>query len=120
MIKKIKNFFGNFRKKGSGILLVLIFIMTISILTVELIYNAVVNSRLSNNLGDLLRAYYLAKSGVNVAKLRLKYFNQIRKMVQQVGGDLVNEYIDDLEIIWKMPLPPFPVTTILPFLKHNR
>jgi general secretion pathway protein K len=63
---------------------------TIAILTavgVDFSYGARVNLRLSENARDEMRAYYLARSAVNLSRLLLHF----QKQLDQTGGALANQ-----------------------------
>jgi general secretion pathway protein K len=65
-------------------------------LIVEVNYSTQVDVRISGNFRNDLQAYYLAKSGVNIAISYLKY-------------DVENTDTDNLDEDWAKPYPPVPV-----------
>jgi general secretion pathway protein K len=65
-------------------------------LIVEVNYSTQVDLMIAGNFRNDLRAYYLAKSGVNIAMSYLKY-------------DAANTDIDDLTEDWAKSYPPIPV-----------
>jgi general secretion pathway protein K len=65
-------------------------------LIVEVNYSTQVDLMIAGNFRNDLRAYYLAKSGINIAMSYLKY-------------DAENSDTDDLTEDWAKPYPPIPV-----------
>jgi len=98
----------NSNRKGAALLTVLVAMMIITLLLFEFQFRAMVERRLAYNDLDQMRAYYLAKSGVNIGLLRLSLYGRaaaspaIRNFPKALN---INTYLD---MIWQMPLPPFP------------
>jgi len=75
-------------KGHRGVALILV-LTTIAILTsvgVDFSYSSRVSLKLAENLRDETRAYYLARSGVNLARLLLHF----QKQVDAMGGQLAS------------------------------
>ncbi|MFB0507169.1 MAG: type II secretion system minor pseudopilin GspK [Thermodesulfobacteriota bacterium] len=86
------------RKSETGVALILTLLITAILVTliVEVNYSTQVDVRISGNFRNDLQAYYLAKSGVNIAISYLKY-------------DVENTDTDNLTEDWAKSYPPFPV-----------
>ena len=96
-------------KSGAALLTVLVALFLITLMTFELYYVVNVERRMAYNDINQLKAYYLAKSGVNIGILRLALYGRTRKMAndfqKMAPGVNIKQY---LEMIWALPLPPFP------------
>ncbi|MFL5311793.1 MAG: general secretion pathway protein GspK [Myxococcales bacterium] len=76
---------GGFRsRRGVALILVLTTVAILSSVAVEFGYQSRVSLRLAENSRDELRAYYLARSAVNLSRLLLHF----QKQVDQIGGQL--------------------------------
>jgi general secretion pathway protein K len=86
------------RKNENGVALILTLLVTAILVTliVEVNYSTQVDLRIAGNFRNDLQAYYLAKSGVNIAMSYLKY-------------DLENTDTDNLDEDWAKSYPPIPV-----------
>jgi general secretion pathway protein K len=86
------------RKNEKGVALILTLLITAILVTliVEVNYSTQVDLMIAGNFRNDLQAYYLAKSGVNVAISYLKY-------------DAENTDTDTLDEDWAKPYPPIPV-----------
>ena len=89
---------GLVRKNEKGVALILTLLITaiLVILIVEVNYSTQVDLIVAGNFRNDLQAYYLAKSGVNIAISYLKY-------------DKENTETDNLDEDWAKPYPPIPV-----------
>lgn len=79
------------RANARGVALILV-LTTIAILTsigVDFSYGSRVNLRLAENARDELRAYYLARSSVNLSRLLLHFQRQL----DQTGGAIANKLL---------------------------
>ncbi|MBN1114387.1 MAG: general secretion pathway protein GspK, partial [Oligoflexia bacterium] len=90
--------------KGIALLIVVTCVAVITVLVIELNYNARISTTLAANYKDNLRAYYLARSSVNIALLRLSILKKIRGA--DMGGFKVPNAI--LDLVWSLPFvfPP--------------
>jgi general secretion pathway protein K len=73
-------------RRGVALILVLTTVAILSSIAVEFGYQSRVSLRLAENSRDELRAYYLARSAVNLSRLLLHF----QKQVDQIGGQLGN------------------------------
>jgi type II secretory pathway component PulK len=91
-------------KKGMALLLVLTSIVVITVMIVELSYNARIASAITANYKDEVAATYLARSSVNVALLRLAIVAKMKTF--DAGGFKIPP--DVLSMILSMPFifPP--------------
>ena len=71
-------------RRGVALILVLTTVAILTSIAVEFAYQSRVNLRLAENARDELRAYYLARSAVNLSRLLLHF----QKQVDQLGGQL--------------------------------
>jgi general secretion pathway protein K len=70
--------------RGVALILVLTTIAILTSIGVDFSYQSRVSLRLAENLRDDTRAYYLARSAVNLSRLLLHF----QKQVDQLGGQL--------------------------------
>jgi general secretion pathway protein K len=86
------------RKSEKGVALILTLLITAILVTliVEVNYSTQVDLMIAGNFRNDLQAYYLAKSGINVAISYLKY-------------DAETTRTDNLDEDWAKPYPPIPV-----------
>jgi len=101
----------NKRNSESGIVL-LVVIIVISILTIlvaDLIYFTRIDSEISSNTRDEIKARYIAKSGVHVAAGTLK--KQPFENLSEITGTLTKpgEPDDNFKGFWAINVPYFPV-----------
>lgn len=97
--------------KGAALLTVLIALMIISLLTLELKYSATLERKLAYNDLNQLQAYYLAKAGARMGLLRVAMYGRAKRdtNLKKLSKSLpIDRYLD---MIWNMPLPPFPPPT---------
>ncbi len=74
-------------ERGIAMLLVLIGIAVLALVANEVRYNSVVELRLATNQRDELRAHYLAKSGVSLSRLMLRFQKQVDSIqLPNLGG----------------------------------
>jgi len=71
-------------RRGVALILVLTTVAILTSIAVEFGYQSRVSLRLTENARDELRAYYLARSAVNLSRLLLHF----QKQVDQLGGQL--------------------------------
>ncbi|MGZ6143148.1 MAG: hypothetical protein ACXWLM_07405, partial [Myxococcales bacterium] len=70
--------------RGVALILVLTTIAILTAVGVDFSYSSRVSLKLAENLRDETRAYYLARSAVNLSRLLLHF----QKQVDQMGGQL--------------------------------
>ncbi len=98
----------NASEAGAALLTVLIALMIISLMTLELKYSAMLERKLAYNDLNQVQAYYLAKAGVRMGLLRVAMYGRAKRdpAVKSLGANLpLDRYLD---MIWSLPLPPFP------------
>ena len=89
------------QSRGVALILVLTTIAILTSIGVDFSYQSRVSLRLAENLRDETRAFYLAKSAVNLSRLLLHF----QKQVDQLGGQLTGA-ITALAGGGKTPQPP--------------
>ena len=72
-------------RRGVALILVLTTVAILSSIAVEFAYGSRVNLRLAENARDEMRAYYLARSAVNLSRLLLHFQKQVDQMGAQLG-----------------------------------
>lgn len=76
-------------ERGIAMLLVLVGIAVLALVANEVRYNSVVELRLATNQRDELRAHYLAKSGISMSRLMLRFQKQLDAIqIPNLGGML--------------------------------
>ena len=88
-------------KKGMAMLLVLTSVVILSLIIVELNYNTRISSAIAGNYRDETAAYYLARSSVNVALLRIGIASKAKTF--EMGG-------------FKLPSDVISMIITLPFI----
>ena len=102
-----KSFFK--KQKGVALMVSLFAIIMLSFIAVELSYDVGIEYVISNKEYHRLRAYYAAKSGIEISRFRLYIYKQISKQFQQqIAGKQ-----QLLDLLWNFPLV-WPITSIVP------
>ena len=97
------------RQRGIALIISLFAVMILSFIAVELSYDVSIEYIISNKEYHRLRAYYAAKSGVEISRFRIHIYKQIVKQFQsQLAGQ---QHL--LDLIWNFPLV-WPITSVLP------
>jgi general secretion pathway protein K len=74
-------------ERGVALLLVLIGLALLGLIANETRYNSVVELRLATNQRDEMRAYFLARSGIGLSRLMLKFQKQVDAIqIPNLGG----------------------------------
>jgi len=91
-------------EKGVALLITLFAITIMVFLAVEIAYNTHVEMKVGSAQIDRLKAYYLAKSGIQLSLLRINAY----KIVSSKFGAALGPNKSDLDLIWKFPFswPP--------------
>jgi general secretion pathway protein K len=91
-------------EKGIALLITLFAIMIMIFLAVEIGYNTHVELKIGAAQVDRLKAYYLAKAGVQLSILRINAY----KTVSSKFGQALGSNKADLDLIWQFPFtwPP--------------
>lgn len=92
-------------QRGVALILVLTTIAILTSVGVDFSYSSRVSLKLAENLRDETRAYYLARSGVNLARLLLHF----QKQVDAMGGQLATGLQTIFGRSAPTPLPGAPV-----------
>ena len=96
---------------GVAVMLALVTITVLAVLAAELIYETQVYRRIVFNSASRLQSYYLAKSGLKLARLQLLAAKKAKKQLKKLAG-IVPISLAEVEMIWKLPLTlPPPVFT---------
>jgi general secretion pathway protein K len=75
-------------RRGVALILVLTTVAILSSIAVDFAYQSRVSLRLTENARDEARAYYLARSAVNLSRLLLHFQKQVDQLGGQIGGAL--------------------------------
>ena len=75
-------------RRGVALILVLTTVAILSSIAVEFGYQSRVSLRLAENSRDELRAYYLARSAVNLSRLLLHFQKQVDQLGGQIGAGI--------------------------------
>jgi len=77
------------RERGVALLMVLVGLAVLGLVANEIRYNSIVEIRLATNQRDELRAYYLARSGIGLSRLMLKFQKQMDSIqIPNIAGML--------------------------------
>ncbi len=77
------------RERGVALLMVLVGLAVLGLVSNEIRYNSIVEIRLATNQRDELRAYYLARSGIGLSRLMLKFQKQMDSIqIPNIAGML--------------------------------
>ncbi|MGZ5279284.1 MAG: general secretion pathway protein GspK [Pseudobdellovibrionaceae bacterium] len=104
-MKFTRNLLGRKNQKGVALLIAVFTVVIITYLVSEILYDTNVEYIVNSQAVNRLKAYYAAKSGLQISLLRIKIYNKVQK---QVGGQLPEAQKKLLEMIWQFPLswPP--------------
>src|SRR5436305_2036024 len=76
-------------QRGVALLIAIISIAVLTAVAVDFAYNSRVDLQLAANQRDEVRAYYMAKSGIGLSRLLLKFQKQIdSRPIPGLGGGL--------------------------------
>jgi len=97
---------GRGSEKGIVLVIVIIVIAILMILVTDLIYFTQIDSEISMNTRDEVKARYIAKSGVQVAAgaFSARALEELSGMIGSVGGSAGND-----DGFWALSVPYFPV-----------
>jgi type II secretory pathway component PulK len=99
-------------QRGVALFMVLAAMATLAIFVGEITYTAAINQKLAYDRLDQIKAQALAKSGLRIALLRIRAYDEIRKTVSSMAGAVgadaaaVNSVVPKaiLEKIWSEPI----------------
>lgn len=96
------------RKNQKGVALIMaIFCLTLIVyLVTETLYETNVEYIVNSNSVNRVKAYYAAKSGLELSLLRIKLYNKIKN---QLGDKLPPDRVATLDLIWSFPFAWPPV-----------
>ena len=94
------------QEKGIVLVIVIIIISVLMILVTDLIYFTQIDTEISSNTRDEIKARYIAKSGVHVAAgtLKARPLEELSSLTAALGGQGGNP-----EGFWSISVPNFPV-----------
>ncbi len=95
----------NSQQKGMALILALFTVLIVAFLATEITKETVLEYQISNSEIKRIRAYYAAKSGVDISLLRIQLYQTILAHFGKQIGD--NSHIADL--IWNFPFT-WPIT----------
>ena len=82
------------RERGVALLLVLVGLAVLGLMANEIRYNSIVEIRLATNERDNLRAHYLARSGIGLSRLMLKFQKQMDQIqIPNIAG-MMSQFTD--------------------------
>jgi general secretion pathway protein K len=104
-VKFTRELLGRKNQKGVALLIAVFTVVIITYLVSEILYDTNVEYIVNSGAVNRLKAYYAAKSGLEISLLRIKLYNKVQK---QLGGQLPPPQRKMLEMIWQFPLswPP--------------
>ncbi len=93
------------QERGIAVLMAVFTVVVIMYLVTEITYDTNVEYIVNANAVNRIKAYYAAKSGVELSLLRIKIFTKIQR---QLGGSLPPAQKKLLDMIWNFPFtwPP--------------
>ncbi len=101
-IKQIRGRAGSHNQRGVALLATMMAVALMTILIVDFTNSTSISYRSAANQANQLRAYYLARSAVQVGIALLA--DDVRKSA------LTNQpRVDSLQSLWALPLPPLPI-----------
>jgi general secretion pathway protein K len=95
-------------RRGVALLATMLAIAMMTLLVMEFTTSSALGYRSAANQADELRAYYLARSGVNVG-LAILVQNAIANPLQPTNGTTQPKQHDGFDQVWAQPFPPIPV-----------
>lgn len=104
-MKFTRELLGRKNQKGVALLLTMFMTMMITYLVMEIIYDSSVEYSVNSQAVSRLKAYYAAKSGLEISLVRIKLYGQIQK---QLGSQIPADKRKLLDMIWQFPFswPP--------------
>ncbi len=80
-------------ERGVALLLVMVGLAVLALLAQENRYNAIVEQRMATNARDEMRAHYLAKSGIGLSRLMLRFQKQMDGIQIPNIGNLLSQFM---------------------------
>jgi general secretion pathway protein K len=78
-------------ERGVALIMVVVAIAILTVVATEFSFNARVDLQMATNSRDEVRAYYLARSGLGLSRLLLKFQGQLDKMPLPNLGDIIGK-----------------------------
>ena len=96
---------GSKNQKGVALMMAIFSLMLIVYLVMETVYEANVEYVVNANSVSRVKAYYAAKSGLDLSLLRIKLYTKLKT---QFGAQIPPEKLQVLDLIWSFPFtwPP--------------
>ena len=102
-------------ERGIAMLLVLVGIAVLALVANEVRYNSIVELRLATNQRDELRAHYMAKSGIAMSRLMLRFQKQLDAIQIPNMGGMLQELMGKMNPQGSPPPPGVnPLASLLP------
>jgi general secretion pathway protein K len=104
-MKFTRQLLGRKNQKGVALLIAVFTVVIITYLVTEILHDTNVEYVVNSGSVNRLKAYYAAKSGLEISLLRIKIFNQVSK---QLGAQIPPAQRKLLDMIWEFPFawPP--------------
>lgn len=104
-MKFTRELLGRKNQKGVALLIAIFTVVMITYLVSEILYETNVEYVVNSQAVNRLKAYYSAKSGLQVSLLRIKIYNKVQR---QFGSQIPDAQKKLLELIWQFPFswPP--------------
>ncbi len=104
-MKFTRRLLGRQNQKGVALLIAVFTVVIITYLVSEILYETNVEYVVNSQAVNRLKAYYAAKSGLEISLLRIKIYNKVQK---QFASQIPAEQKKLLEMIWEFPFswPP--------------
>lgn len=106
---------------GIALFMVLAAISLLTVLVAEFTYVAQVNQTIAYGALDEAKAHYLAKSGLKLSLLRLKAYQQVKTLIQNMGGGkggMPGVPRGMIEKIWNFPFF-YPIPSNIPGMSRT-
>ena len=95
-IKTVEGSPQSVKARGVALILVLTTLAILTSLGVDFSYSTRVNLKLAENLRDELRAYYMARSAINLTRMLLHFQKQLDAVGGALGGGAISSIIQKL------------------------
>lgn len=105
-MKFTRDLLGRKNQKGVALIMAIFSLMLIVYLVTETLYETNVEYIVNSNSVSRVKAYYAAKSGLELSLLRIKIYNKIKT---QLGDKIPPERMATLDLIWNFPFAWPPV-----------
>lgn len=95
------------KQKGVAIMMAVFFVALMSFMIFEISKETLYVSIVTSQEIHELKAYYAAKSGLDISLLRIKAYQQVKDQIEQMG-EMAAPFAQKADIIWQFPFvwPP--------------